>query len=80
VIIAWMRLTVSDSAAIPELLAALRRGQCVADRGEHASVEVAFPWATTLWEAQQAIVELAFFARAWEAAHPGVSIHLEELG
>lgn len=72
-----MRLTVSDSALVPELVTALRRGRCVADRGGRSGVEVAFPWVTTVWEAQQAVVELVFFVRAWEATHPGISIRVE---
>ena len=71
-----MRLVVSDPAAIPDLLAALRRGNCVAD-GAADGVEVAFPWVATIADARQAIVELTFFARAWELAHPGLSVGLE---
>lgn len=70
-----MRLVVSDPAAIPDLLAALRRGNCVA-AGSADGVEVAFPWVATLADARQAIVELTFFARAWELAHPGLSVVL----
>ena len=70
-----MRLVVSDPAAIPDLLAALRRGNCVAD-GAADGIEVAFPWVATLADARQAIVELTFFARAWELAHPGLSVAL----
>jgi len=71
-----MRLTVSDHAAIPDLLTALRRGNCVAD-GADDGIEVAFPWVATLADARQAIVELTFFARAWELSHPGLSVALE---
>jgi hypothetical protein len=71
-----MRLTVSDPAAIPDLLMALRRGECVADRAA-GGVDVAFPWVATLADARQAIVELTFFARAWELSHPGLSVALD---
>ena len=71
-----MRLTVSDPAVIPDLLAALRRGDCVADRAADG-IEVAFPWVATIADARQAIVELTFFARTWELAHPGLSVALE---
>ena len=71
-----MRLSVSDPDAIPELLAALRRVQCVADRAADG-VDVAFPWVATLADARQAIVELTFFARAWELTHPGLSVVLD---
>ena len=71
-----MRLTVSDPAAIPDLLTALRRGDCVADRAA-GGVDVAFPWVATLADARQAIVELTFFARTWELSHPGLSVALD---
>jgi len=69
-----MRLTVSAPSGIPELVAALRRGDCVADRGTDDTVDVAFPWVSTLTDARQAILELTFFARAWELSHPGLSV------
>ena len=72
-----MRLTVSDPAAVPDLLAALRRSECVAARAARSSIDVAFPWVGTLAEARQGLVELAFFARAWEAMHPGVTIRVD---
>jgi hypothetical protein len=70
-----MRLVVSDPAAVPDLVAALRRGDCVAD-GSADGIEVAFPWVATLDDARQVLIELAFFARAWELAHPGLSVAL----
>ena len=71
-----MRLTVSDPSAIPDLLTALRRGDCVADLSP-GGVEVAFPWVASLADARQALVELTFFARAWELSHPGLSVALD---
>jgi hypothetical protein len=71
-----MRLTVSDPDAIPDLLTALRRGDCIAD-GAPGGVDVAFPWVATLADARQALVELTFFARAWELSHPGLSVALD---
>jgi hypothetical protein len=71
-----MRVTVSDPAAIPDLIAALRRGNCVAADAADG-IEVAFPWIATPADARQAIVELTFFARAWELAHPGLSLALD---
>jgi hypothetical protein len=71
-----MRLTVSDPAAIPDLLTALRRGDCVAHRSPDG-VEVAFPWVASLADARQAILELTFFARVWELSHPGLSVALD---
>jgi hypothetical protein len=71
-----MRLTVSDPAVIPDILAALRRGNCVAD-GAADGIEVGFPWVATIADARQALVELTFFARAWELSHPGLSVALD---
>jgi hypothetical protein len=71
-----MRLTVSDPAAIPDLLAALRRADCAADRAA-GGVDVVVPWVATLDDAHQALVELTFFARTWELSHPGLSVALE---
>jgi hypothetical protein len=74
-----MRLTVSDPAAIPDLVTALRRGDCVADHAD-GGVDVAFPWVATLDDARQAIVELTFFARTWELLHPGLSVAVDAPG
>ena len=67
-----MRVTVSDPAAIPDLLAELRSGGCVAGALPGATIDVVFPWVETLAEARAAIVELVFFLRACEAARPGL--------
>jgi hypothetical protein len=71
-----MRMTVDDPRAMPSLLAALREGDCVADRAGPTSVEVRLPWLVGAEDARQAKVELAFFARAWEAANAGVTLSL----
>lgn len=73
-----MRLTVSDPAAIPDLLAELRRTGCAAAAGAAGAIDVAFPWVWTVDDARQAIVELVFFARACEAAHPGLRVGVAE--
>jgi hypothetical protein len=72
-----MRLTVSDPAAIPALVAALRAGECLAEKAAENAVDVLFPWLAGTSDARQALVELAFFTRTWEAMHPGVQIRLE---
>jgi len=72
-----MRLTVNDPLAIPGLVAALRAGECVAEAVGDDGVDVLFPWLGGGSDARQALVELAFFARSWEALHPGVQIRLE---
>jgi hypothetical protein len=71
-----MRMTVDDPRAIPSLLTALRDGDCVVDRAGPTSVEVHVPWIVGAEDARQAKVELAFFARAWEAANAGVTLSL----
>jgi len=71
-----MRMTVNDPSAIPSLVAALRDGACVAERVGPATVAVRLPWLDGPEDAKQAPVELAFFARAWAAAHSGVTVEL----
>ena len=71
-----MRMNVNDPSAIPSLIAALRDGACVADRVGPATVAVRLPWLVSLEDARQARVELAFFVRAWAAAHSGVTVEL----
>lgn len=69
-----MRLTVSSSTATPWLRAALHDGGCVADIAGPKSLEVLFPWLGSVEDAKQVVIELAFFLRAWEAEHPGVTV------
>ena len=71
-----MRMNVNDPRAIPSLIAALRDGACVADQVGPATVAVRFPWLVSREDARQARVELAFFLRAWAAAHEGVTVEL----
>jgi hypothetical protein len=71
-----MRLTVNDPSAIPSLLAALSGTDCVAERIGPRSLDVWPRWLVGAADAVQAPIELRFFARAWEAAHPGVLVAL----
>jgi hypothetical protein len=71
-----VRLIVSDPTAIPALVGALRDGDCLADQEGADSVAVAFPWLRHAHDARQARMELAFFARAWEAANPGLRVRV----
>jgi hypothetical protein len=41
-------------------------------------VRVEVPWARTDVDLHQARLELAFFVRAWEAQHPGLTAALVE--
>jgi hypothetical protein len=71
-----MRLTVSDPNAVPALVEALQAGECLAEPAGDGVVEVLFPWIAGARDAQQALLELLFFARTWEALHPGLQISL----
>jgi hypothetical protein len=71
-----LRLTVNDPGAIPLLLAALSGSDCVAEQIGPRSLHVWPQWLVSAADAVQAPIELRFFARAWEAAHPGVLIAL----
>ena len=71
-----MRLTISDPTAVPALVTALQEGECLAEAAGDRAVEVLFPWIQTARDAQQAVLELAFFLRTWEALHPGLQISL----
>ena len=71
-----MRLTVSDPSVAPALIEALRACECLAEAVGDGVVEVLFPWIAGARDAQQALLELRFFARTWEAMHPGVQVTL----
>ena len=71
-----MRLTVSDPSVAPALVEALRACELLAEAVGDGVVEVLFPWIAGARDAQQALLELRFFARTWEALHPGVQISL----
>lgn len=71
-----MRLTINDSAAIPSLLAALRAGDCLAAQTGPRSIDVWPRWLRDGADAVQAPIELSFFARAWQATHPGLVVAL----
>ena len=71
-----MRLTVSDPSVVPALVAALQASECLAEPAGDGVVEVLFPWIAGARDAQQALLELLFFTRTWEALHPGLTISL----
>lgn len=71
-----MRLTLNDPAAVPAFVAALRASECLAEPAGDAAVDVLFPWVEHSGDARQALVELTFFARVWEALHPGIQVRL----
>ncbi|HSL64059.1 MAG TPA: hypothetical protein VK874_05310 [Gaiellaceae bacterium] len=71
-----MRLTVNDATVIPALLAALREAGCAADLAGPNTVDVLCVPVTTPADARSALVELSFFARAWELSNPGLRVSL----
>jgi hypothetical protein len=71
-----VHVAVSDPAAIPALLDALRVGECVAHPEGDDGVAVVIPWLRGSDDASQALIELTFFIRAWASHHPGVDVRL----
>jgi uncharacterized membrane protein (UPF0127 family) len=71
-----MRLTLNDPKAVPALLEALRAGECLAEAVGEGVIDVLVPWIMEARDARQALMELHFFARTWEALHPGLRISL----
>jgi hypothetical protein len=71
-----MRLTVNDASAVPALLAALRDADCIAAHAGPNTLDVQFPSVESADHVGPALAELVFFARAWEAVHPGLRVSL----
>jgi hypothetical protein len=70
-----MRVHVSDPRVVPDLVASLLRGACVAIRIDRNICEVLHPQATDESEAE---TELRFFLRAWQRRYYGVEAVLIE--
>lgn len=66
-----MRLRISDSMYIDELAADLSRGDCVATPVAADMLDVVHPYAH---DRREALTELTFFVRAWQARRPGLHI------
>ena len=66
-----MKVRVSEPACLPELVGDLVEGGCVPATVDDETVEVAHPLAR---DAKEARIELAFFLRAWQSAHPHVEV------
>jgi hypothetical protein len=64
-----MRVHVSDPRAVPDLVASLFRGACVAIRIDRYTCEVFHPEAIDESEAK---TELGFFLKAWQCRFYGV--------
>jgi hypothetical protein len=68
-----LTVEITRSDLLADLIAALDRGGCEAIQTARAACRVAYPLAATEREAE---LEIAFFLRAWQLAHPGVGATL----
>jgi hypothetical protein len=66
-----MKVHLSDSSYLFELVRDLLRGGCVSRAVDEETLEVVHPDAET---ADEARTELAFFLRAWQLRHPDVAV------
>ena len=65
-----LKIRIGDPALLPELISALAHSDCIAQRVGSDACRVVHVFAG---HAEEALTELAFFVRAWQLAHPGVS-------
>lgn len=68
-----MKVHVSDSSCLGELVHDLLRGGCVPRAVDDETLEVVHPDAHSAAEAR---TELTFFLRAWQTRHPDVDVRL----
>ena len=68
-----MRIRISDSSYRDELAADLLRGDCVATPVAGDALDVVHP---TAHDRREALTELRFFVRAWQARRPGLHIQV----
>ena len=68
-----MKVHVSDSSYLHELVHDLLRGGCVPRTAGEETLEVVYPEADS---AEEARTELAFFLKAWRSTDPDVEIEL----
>jgi hypothetical protein len=68
-----MRIRISDSAYLDELADDLLHGDCVATPVAVDALDVVHPYAS---DRREALTELRFFVRAWQARRPGVHIQV----
>jgi len=64
-----MRVRIRDSVGLDLLVEDLRRTGCVPATVDEETVHVIHPNAR---DAKEAVTELSFFLRAWQARHPEV--------
>jgi len=63
-----LKLELSDEKLLGELMNALARQGCLADRIAPNVCRIVYP---RDWTPREAQLELRFFVRAWQAKHPG---------
>jgi hypothetical protein len=68
-----MKVHLSDSSYLFELVHDLLRGGCVSRTVDEETLEVVHPDAES---ADEALTELRFFLRAWQSRHPDVNVRL----
>jgi hypothetical protein len=68
-----MKVHISDSSCLLELIHDLLRGGCVPLAVDDDTLEVVHPDASTADEARK---ELTYFLRAWQTKHPEVDVRL----
>jgi hypothetical protein len=64
-----LKLELSDERLLADLMGALARHGCLADRIAPNACRIACPRS---WSAHEARLEIGFFLRAWQVHHPGV--------
>jgi hypothetical protein len=64
-----MQVEITDGNLLAELVDALTRSGCRADPTNRRACRVVHPLASS---ENEALLEVAFFVRAWQLRHPGV--------
>ena len=62
---------IDDPALLPELASQLARNGCVAQPVDDGACRVVHVFAA---DAEEALQEVIFFVRAWQLAHPNVTV------
>jgi hypothetical protein len=60
---------ITDEALLTELMSAFSRSGCRVDRATESACHVSYPLASN---EREALIEVAFFLRAWQLEHPDV--------
>jgi hypothetical protein len=66
-----LRVAISEPCLLGELTQCLRETECVVAEISDSALEVVYPAAG---DPQEARVEVTFFLRAWQLAHPAVDV------